>query len=369
MRRDRLVTAGLVLGGVLVGAVAAELLLRAYVRYGGDAGTRLAEHDPLHVQVEPLGTVGYKQRPGSAFRYYNGTVAHANSLGYRGPEITVDKPKDVLRVVLLGGSTTHGWGVHDTATIDAFMRRRLASERSPRYEIINAAMDGYDSRQILERISNDVLRLDPDILIINGGINDVRNARFPHLVEDDPRTLLWGGTLDRMRREAIQGRSWWTTAKHHSLLLRLPGYLAAMRSQQTPKRDSTLIGFPEAADLFEDNLRDIVRIASAHDIRLIFATPPSSLRTRYAPGAAPEKSYWLGDAESTAKYRDTLAARMERVASDPGKAAAPILYLRPTIPAEQFLDDAHLTAEGNAAIAAVFSEAVRRIATTMPAAP
>ena len=369
MRRERLAPAILVLVGLLGGAVVTELLLRAYVRFGGDAGARLAEHDPLHVQVEPYGSVGYRQRAGSAFRYQNGTVAHANRLGYRGPDVTVAKPAGVFRVVLLGGSTTHGWGVDDTATIDAYMRRQLARERQPRYEIINAALDGYDSRQILERVRSDVLRLDPDLLIINCGINDVRNARFANLVEDDPRTMLWGGALERLRSEAVHGRSWWTTAKHHSLLLRLPAFVAAVRTQQTPERDSTLTGYPEAAEFFERNLRRIARIADAHDIKLIFATPSSSLRTRYAPDAAPEKSYWLGDAEATAKYRDTLAARMRKVADEVAARGRPVEYLRPSLPPEHFLDDAHLTARGNAAVAELFSAAVRRLAAGPPAAP
>lgn len=356
--RSRRTTAtfALLVAGALAGALLSELALRIYVRTGGPTARRLEEFDPVRVQVEPYGTLGYRQRPHARFRYDNGTVAHANSLGYRGPEITLAKPPGVRRVVLLGGSTTHGWGVDDTATIDAYMRRRLASARI-RFEIINAGLDGYDSRQILERIEHDVLRLDPDVLIINSGINDVRNARFPNLVDGDPRTLIWHAAMEQARHEAEHGRSWWTMAKHYSLLLRLPPFIVS-RSQQSPAADSTVTGYPEAAELFERNLRRIVDLARPRGIRLVFSTAPSSLRALYPPDAKPATSYWLRDAETTARYRDTLAARTRRVVTTVPGGDSMVVYVRPQLPAEMFLDDAHLTAEGNAAVAEAFSDAV-----------
>lgn len=350
-------------GGLLIGIGMAELALRVYGRIDDRIGADLLAFDPLRIQVEPHGTVGYRQKPHATFRYRNGTAAHANSLGYRGPEFALEKPSGVVRIVLLGGSTTHGWGVDDSATIDAHMRRFVA-ERAPtrRFEIINAALDGYDSYQLLERVRSDVVRLSPDLLIVNAGINDVRNARYRNLGDGDPRTLLWREPMERLRREKQHGASFWTHAKHYSVLLRLPGFIRQRRmAAAVAVPDTTVVSYPDAADYFERNLRSIGRLAAMRRLKLIFSTPPSSLRIRYAANAPPEKGYWLRDAETTAKYRDTLAARMRKVTAELVAEGVPAVYLRPEVPAQEFLDDAHLTSRGNAIVAAAFVDAALKL--------
>jgi len=347
--------------GLLGGALVAELALRVYARVHGPFAARIGEFDPLGVQVEPFGTLGYRQRPHARLRYPNGTVATANSLGYRGPEISRAKPAGVVRVVLLGGSTTHGWWVNDDQTIDAYMRRMLSTRSGQRFEVINAALDGYDSRQQLERLRYDLLRLEPDIIIVNSGINDVRNARFPNLVDDDRRTLIWEGPMQRLRDQERYGVSWEDIAKHHSFLLRLPSFvLNRARGSSTP--DTTPTPNPQAAEYFERNLRRIGQIAARHSIKLIFSTPPSSLRTRHAPTARSDRHYWIRDAETTQQYRDTLAARMQKVAKDLSREMS-ATYLKPQVPPDQFLDDCHLTSQGNATVAGALVDAVLRLMT------
>ena len=347
------------LAGLLGGALIAEAGLRVYARIGGPFAARFEAFDPFNVQVVPFGRVGYRQRPHARLRYNNGAVATANGSGYRGPDVALAKPPGVRRIVLLGGSTTHGWGVSDDSTIDAYMRRQLAASSRGRFEVINAALDGYDSRQLLERLQFDVLRLDPDVVIVNAGVNDVRNARFQDIVDGDPRTLIWYAEMERMRRQEAHGASLWTVAKHYSYLLRLPSFVRQARKSASLPTGAPV--FMDAANYFEQNLRRIGRIAADSGFALILSTEPSSLRTRYAPDAPPEKTYWLDDAASTAVYRDTLDARLRKVAGDLARDGLRVRYLRQDLPPDQFLDDAHLTANGNAALAQVFTEAALRL--------
>src|SRR5690242_3314109 len=102
----------------------AELALRVAAHRGGNLA-RLNAWDPFKVKVEPDGLYGYRPRPFSVFPYgVNDTdtatalkQAHENAAGYRGPLVAVPKPAGTVRVILLGESTTHGFGVSDSETI------------------------------------------------------------------------------------------------------------------------------------------------------------------------------------------------------------------------------------------------------------
>jgi lysophospholipase L1-like esterase len=361
IRRSRAtVPAAALAVSLAITALVAEVSLRIYSRIAGASGERLRAYGPFNLQVVPMGQSGYRQKPGARFRYANGTVATANRMGFRGPEVARAKPPGVIRVVLLGGSTTHGWGVDDDHTIDAHLRR-LLSEQAPqlRVEVVNAAFDGYDSYQILERVRSDVLRLDPDILIVNKGINDVRHARFQNLVAGDSRTLLWAAPMRRLRQEQLYGASLWTLVKHYSFVARFPGFLRHLQSERRAAFAATDVPvYPDAAAYFEQNLSQIGEIALRHGLKVVFSTPPSALN-HYHPSAAPERSYWINDARTTQAYRDTLAQRLRRIAEAIRARGGEAVYVAPAVDSlTHFLDDAHLTSEGNRRVASVFAQAV-----------
>ncbi|MGH7263548.1 MAG: hypothetical protein ACREMB_01680, partial [Candidatus Rokuibacteriota bacterium] len=112
---------GLVFAQIAIGLVASEVAIRVYAGMDKGVGRVLRGHDPMAVSIAPHGRFGYRQRPNSAFHYGNGTTATSNAMGFRGPLVAVPKPPGTYRILLLGGSTTHGWGVGDEETIDAYM--------------------------------------------------------------------------------------------------------------------------------------------------------------------------------------------------------------------------------------------------------
>lgn len=343
----------------IVSLLLAEVALRIYTSFDSPLGRELAVFDPLGVKIEPIGELGYKQRPNAVFSYSTGTEARSNAEGFRGPVVEIPKPAGTYRIILLGGSTTHGWGVEEDETIDAYMRHELGRRYPDRtFEAVNLAFDGYDSYQLYERLKNDGLRFQPDLIIANTGINDVWNARLANLQDRDPRTLVWKPVLDRLRAENERGGpSLWTRIKHYSLLARLPGFVLK-KQNQTREMDSvhraTL--HDGAVENFERNLRRIAQVARDHSVPLLFSTPPSSLEDNYAPDTPPERAYWIIDAATTQRYRDRLANRMQDVVSDLN-ATQPIAYVPHDLPGDMFIDDAHLTAEGNRRMALDFVEA------------
>ena len=357
-------SAALVIVGIALGGLLAEGSVRLYSSVTATWLARdIVSWDPLGVKVEPHGVLGYRQKPNSTFRYGNGTSATSNSMGFRGPEVTQHRIPNSLRIVLLGGSTTHGWGVNDDETIDAYMREIFTTWYPTRsLEVVNLGFDGYDSYQLLQRLESDGLPLSPDVVIVNSGINDVGNARFTRLTFGDPRTLLWESVLDRLRHEARRGGpTLWTRVKHYSYLARLPGLLRNRTRGSGPAGQGLNTPHPDAADYFQRNIERIAQLCADKGISIILSTPPSSLPVNFEPHATSQHSYWIKDALTTQVYRDTLSERLRTLASRLSHEGQSALFVTHRIPPNDFLDDAHLTPDGHRKIASDFVAAVMKV--------
>jgi lysophospholipase L1-like esterase len=346
--------------GVVVGLLLAEGALRVAALGGIDAAARLARRDPAAFLYEPFGNFGYRERPGRHERYENGTVAHFNAAGYRGPIVDTLKAPGTYRIVLLGGSTTFGYGVNDEDTIDAHMRRLLAARYSGRcFEVVNLALGGYDSYQDYERMRMDGTRFAPDLVVINSGINDVRNAQYARLGDPpDPRTLFWEPVMRTMREEAREGLRVITRAKHYSYLARVPGYVKEVLGQrQGLKAIRATEPDGSAVEYFGINVKRTIDLAAGVGAAVILSRPPSALPVRNRPSDPLEKSYWLRDAGTTEEYRRRLAVRMREVAERQRALGRRVRYIEPGLRLEEFLDDAHLNSTGNLRMAQHFIEA------------
>ena len=78
-------------------------------RYGEDFfSKRLDESDGFSLQLSAHTYLGHIPTP----NYTNGNNKH-NALGFRGENITIEKPKDIYRIVAIGGSTTYSIDVAD----------------------------------------------------------------------------------------------------------------------------------------------------------------------------------------------------------------------------------------------------------------
>jgi len=360
---------------LLVSLLLAEGVVRGFAAWGGERGRRLAQFDPLALRFAPHGQFGYRQKPNSVYPFGNGTVAHSNSMAYRGPEVDRAKPPGTYRIVLLGGSTTRGFGVDDPFTIDTYMREMLA-RRYPdrRIEVINLALGGYDSYQIFERMLADGISLGPDLVILNAGINDVRNALFAGLEIPGPdrRTLIWEAHLKRERRaQAYGGHSLWTRLKHISFFARFPGFLFKLVTEnQRMEQLRTAQPHSDAIEYFAANLERTAELAFQIAAPVIFSTPPSALRY-FDPRSMSYRGYWLVDAATTEGYRERLAHRLEQLTQELAAEGSPVAYLSHDLPLDLFLenDDCHLNHEGNRALARRFVEAARPFIEARPTQP
>jgi len=93
-----------------------------------------------------------------------------NNEGFRGPDFQREKPDDTYRIIMVGGSTTYGFGsASDEDTIPALLQEKFGK----RVEVINAGINGYNSNDESLLVKNKLTYYDPDLVIIYDGSNDI----------------------------------------------------------------------------------------------------------------------------------------------------------------------------------------------------
>jgi lysophospholipase L1-like esterase len=91
-----------------------------------------------------------------------------NSLGFRGPEISVETPPGRIRVLVLGDSMTYGVGVEYEETYSAVLE-----SLDPRLQVINTGVPGYCGEQELLVLEEFIERLAPDVVLVAYFWNDL----------------------------------------------------------------------------------------------------------------------------------------------------------------------------------------------------
>ncbi|MBX3414283.1 MAG: SGNH/GDSL hydrolase family protein [Pirellulales bacterium] len=137
-------------------------------------GVRMGEYTP-YARFK----VVYGSNPTDYFDADNSVLAEVNNLGLRGPDVAEEKPDATRRVLILGDSFTFGVGVRDE---DTFARRLEAdlNREAPsgeRIEVINAGVQGYNTRDEVLYLEREWLRLAPDLVIIVFYLNDAYEDR------------------------------------------------------------------------------------------------------------------------------------------------------------------------------------------------
>ena len=99
-----------------------------------------------------------------------------NSLGFRGDEFSPEKPDNVYRIFMLGGSTMFGHGAtSDKTTIPGHTQDFFQKyDAEFKIEIINGGIQGADSYTETKIIENKLINYSPDMVIIYDGWNDLR---------------------------------------------------------------------------------------------------------------------------------------------------------------------------------------------------
>ena len=111
-------------------------------------------------------------------------MVYMNKHGFRGPEITKEKPENTYRIFAIGASTTFGSGVFDTQTYPFYLQLMYDEiDLDFDIEVINSGWPGVWSMIEADAIKEKYIDFEPDLFIVYDGGGDVRNDLHPN----DPR--------------------------------------------------------------------------------------------------------------------------------------------------------------------------------------
>lgn len=102
---------------------------------------------------------------------------HTNSFGLRGPEVTVPKPGNVYRIIVLGDETLFAPETSDTDHFCTLMQDRLQQASSIQIEVVNAAIPGHCPLTEFLLFKHRLLGLQPDLVMLHFDWSDVADDR------------------------------------------------------------------------------------------------------------------------------------------------------------------------------------------------
>ena len=103
-----------------------------------------------------------------------GLGGYINEHGFRGPEITIEKPVNTFRIFLVGGSTMYGSGNDDSTQIFSVLQKKF-DEKDFGFdiEVINAGISGAWSKNEVLMVKNKLLDFSPDLIVVYDGVNEI----------------------------------------------------------------------------------------------------------------------------------------------------------------------------------------------------
>lgn len=219
---------------------------------------------------------------------------HINSDGMRGDEI--NKTKEGLRIIALGNSCTFGWGVRHEKIWTTLVQYQLQSQLGTPVEVINCGVPGYSSFQGKLYFENELLKYNPDIVLVMFGWNDQWTAgKGISDAEQEPPNILIITTQNLLSK-----------LKVYQFFRKI--FLSMTEKEEKISPDNMTGKRRVSRSEFENNLRSIVRTAKEHNIIPVLLVPPVASLQNYHLGSASRfhqqhKSY-QDKVKTAAKYED-----------------------------------------------------------------
>ncbi len=230
--------------------------------------------------------ISYELKPSIEEKAFRNVVT-TNALGFRSPEPVAGKPI----VALLGDSIAFGYGVADSETLGA----RLQAELRDGYQVLNAAVPGYNALQETATYERKIRPLGPKALVLVFYWNDIVNMENALLAPSG--NLILPGEPEEIKCNPVNegilglipGRCWLDL---HSAFYRGVKKFVSARTQRARQAEETraLKETPSAEEAPPGNVDAYARIfvRLTRDLpadlpRLFVIWPDKALHATYRP--------------------------------------------------------------------------------------
>jgi len=311
-----------------------------------------AFHPFRAVEMRPGAVVRWNT---AGFRPFSHEEYHINEHGGRGPALDA-RDSGRPRIICMGGSTTFGTSIKEKDTWPA----RLAA-RAPEWSVMNAGVSGYTSQHILAFAQGSLLDLEPDLLIVYTGRNDVHANESFHKSRFRSDYAHFHGV--RVEPEGL-----------HKWLLRNSWLVLFVTRWQRDIRSGlgkvmhrrgppiTTMG-PRGKAAFRRNVEDLLALAARRGVKvLLVSEAPGYLPIELPDGRPnPHLPHLARDAPGVTP--EAYTAGLERYADELRGTGAPFVDLAREFPRDPslFIDSIHLNGAGGAEIARRILPVARRL--------
>lgn len=279
-----------------------------------------------------------------------------NELGMRGPSIKEAVPPDTLTLVFLGGSTTENYSLPREETFPELIGEALESRLDRPVRIFNAGMSAATTSTSLARLQQQVLDLEPSLVVVMHAINDLMSGYHPRYRADSRH----------LQRPPEAGR--------------LPRSYLVDWLRRRPFRGEVVVGDrvddPRLPSLpvFQRNLRSMIAIAGTNEIPILLLTQAHMYRDELSleEERRMRLARQLGEVTPTPPSFRSLTQGMDRFNSTIMQSSADTLAatfdLASHIPRtpELIWDDCHLTRAGNLLVAEILAPEVEALLGSTP---
>jgi lysophospholipase L1-like esterase len=344
---------------MIVLVIIVEIILRIYFPVSDPYDRFKNRFDQSFIPSDMPAGARYELSSREGLPYMDSMVVYTtNNVGFRGDSISLKKPAGEVRIFIVGGSTAQCLYIDDSKSINSVLQNELQNEvRDKSIKVFVAAKSGDASDEHLSMIAHRIIHLEPDIIIVFSGINDLRKTvqryDYAHLQKRklySPRYIYLALTdFQVSRRLYYLFKKPSDDEMRESVPLETNYNQLFAIQQKTPESDSVpyINAHPYAV-----NLRSIAGVCAENNVKLMFM--PNQSTWNSSDDTNMLQKHWLltcGQVRYREQHLDeglnTFNDSMRQVCVD---NKIPIFDLPAMIPktSEFFYDDCHFTARGSA---------------------
>lgn len=289
-----------------------------------------------------------------------------NNYGYRGDEIIEPKPDNEYRIFMVGGSTTECLFLDDTLAVTYHLQNKLNDliPSGKEIKVFGAGKSGDKTYDHIAMISHRILFLEPDMIIIFPGINDlaaaIYNKDYTHpQVYDIVPEINFMNMIRYALTEFQIGRRMYTVLQplfydqSEETIQMAIAYKSDYKTLVDMKKKHPVSDKKPRTDLesYRLNLETIIGMAQIHAVDLMFMTQATSWNSQIDSNCYDWN--WItykNKVHYKEEYMDAALETYNDVLKNLGREySIPVYDLAADIPKslEYFYDDCHFNVNGS----------------------